>query len=863
MDNYQTMSGGIPPRSRSTGRKAKRRSLTGRSSRGGRGGGNGKRFRFFNKKWFLLVFITTILLAVGGCSAVMMSAKTYNMDEVKKSMESSSTVYDRNGKKVMQLGSTNREYVELKDVKSPELYQAFVAVEDERFYSHHGVDYWSLGRAVVKNIIALGKAEGGGTITMQVARNAVIKDRKKTYSRKLDEMMAALSLEKEVKKSKILETYLNYIDFGNNVQGIKMAAKIYFDKDITKEKLEPHEIALLAGLPKAPYGYDPFRFPEKAKFRRNVVLNKMAEETEAPFGALITQEEAEKYKKMDLGVKQEAIQKHLKTSEFYAYKSLILNEIEERYPGIDSKELINGGYKIYTALDPKVQKATEEALEKDEYFIDKDSGRKLKPEELNAAMTVLDAKSGEIVAVGGGRDYKPGFYNWSITNRQPGSAIKPISVYGPAIKDHNFNEYTMVKDEPIKIGDWEPKNMSRKVYGDIPMQEMVNNSLNLSTIRILRDQVKLPAAAEYAEKAGIHLDEKDKGSYAALALGGMTQGTTTVKIAQSYASFANMTGTTKDAHAVVKIVAPQENNRVLQPAKPIKKHQVFDPKTAWYMTRMLLNNVEEGTGTNAQVPGHQVAGKTGTTQSSKEAWFVGYTSKYVSAVTVFNQYDKNKENDVELSGGGYAAPIFQDVMSKALEGLPPQTFQKPSGVPDPQPPFELKPITDLRGGFDGSSQVNLQWSDPSDRLKYRVERSEDGSNWSAIGETSDGAFTDSNIEVPGGGLLGGGSKTYHYRVIAIDTQAEDSDNKESGPSNVMTIRITAEREEPPEDDDEEEDEQPQDQGQDQNPNGGDTPFPPGQQQQGDRTPNGGDRRGDNGNGNDRDNGNNNGWPWGG
>lgn len=849
MDKYQTMSGGVPSRSRSTGRKTKRRSLAGRSSRGGQGGGNGKRFRFFNKKWILLVLMTTLLLVVGGCSAVLMSAKTYNMDEVKKSMESSSTVYDRDGKKVMQLGSTNREYVKLKDVKSPELYQAFVAVEDERFYNHHGVDYWSMGRAVVKNIVALGKAEGGGTITMQVARNAVIKDRKKTYSRKLDEMMAALSLEKEVKKSKILETYLNYIDFGNNVQGIKMAAKIYFDKDITKEKLEPHEIAMLAGLPKAPYGYDPFNFPEKAKFRRNVVLNKMAEETEAPFGALITQEEAEKYKKMGLGVKKDAAKKHLKRSKYYAYKSLILNEIEERYPGIDSKDLVNGGYKIYTSLDPKMQKAAEEVLEKDEYFIDKDSGQKLKPEELNAAMTFLDAKTGEIVAVGGGRDYKPGFYNWSITNRQPGSSIKPITVYGPAIKDHNFNEFTMVKDEPIKIGDWEPKNMSRKVYGDIPMQEMVNNSLNLSTIRILQDTVKLPAAAEYAKKAGIDLDDKDKGSYAALALGGMTEGTTTVKIAQSYATFANMTGATKDAHAVVKIVAPQENNRVLEPAKPIKKHEVFDPKTAWYMTRMLLNNVEEGTGTNAQIPGHQVAGKTGTTQSSKEAWFVGYTSKYVGAVTVFNQYDKNNENDVELSGGGYAAPIFQDVMSKALEGQSPQMFQKPSGVPEPEPPFELKPITDLRGGFDGSSQVNLQWSDASSRLKYQVERSEDGSNWNAIGETSDGSYTDSDIEVPDDG-----EKSYHYRVIAIDTKAEDSENQKSEPSNVMTIRITSKEEGPPEEDGEEEEEAeepPQDQGQDQNPNGGDM-FPP--PPEGDRPP--GRDQGEN-----EDEGNNNGWPW--
>ncbi|PTX51492.1 penicillin-binding protein 2A [Melghirimyces profundicolus] len=831
MEHYRTSPGGIPPRSRSTGRRAGGRSLANRAGKGGPNGG--KRFRFFNKKWILLVLMTTTLMVIGGCSAVMMTAKQYNMDEVKEKLDSSSVVLDKNGKKVMKLGASNRELVDLDDVKSPELWKTYLAVEDERFYEHNGVDYRGLARAVAKNIVAMGKAEGASTITMQVARNVLLESREKTYTRKLNEIAVALDLENKYKKKEILEVYLNYIDLGNNVRGIKMAAKIYFDKDITKEKLKPHEIALLAGLPKAPYGYNPYTNPEEAIKRRNVVLNKMAEDTALPGGPIISKAEAEKYKKMPLGVNPEYVDKHLKQNSYYAYKDVLIDEISRRYPSIEKEELINGGYEIHTTLDPDVQKAAEKVLEKKQYFVNQDTGQPT--DSLNAALTIMNTK-GEIIAVGGGRDYKPGYYNWAKKNRQPGSTIKPLTVFGPAIQDHDYNEYTIVEDKPIQIGNYSPKNQQNEYFGKVPLQEVVNKSLNASTTWILKEVVKLGPAAQYAEKAGLPLHEKDKGSYAALGLGGMTEGVSTIDMAEAYSSFANVkTGGHYQAHTVKKIVDPKEKKMLEPEVKiPNQPRQVWSKKTAWYMTRMLLNNVEKGTGTNAQIPGHQVAGKTGTTQDNKEAWFVGYTPEYVGAVTVFNTYDKDKSNDVKLSGGGYAAPIFQEVMAEALKGKAPQQFRNP-GVPEPQPPFELKPVNDLSAQYDPNAKtVNLQWSDYADQLEYRIQRSEDGQNWKDIGKTSEGTFSDNSIKVPKqkkndddpfGGWFGGGEepKTYHYRVIAIDTQAKGPEEKEAEPGNVATVRITPEQPQ----DQQPQDQQPQDQQQDQQDQQDESTFPDG------------------------------------
>ncbi|SDX10352.1 penicillin-binding protein 2A [Marininema mesophilum] len=831
MESNRMERGSLPSRSRGNGRSTARSvgsrsddrggfggGRSRRSTSGGGNGGNQKRFRFFNKKWILLVLLTSLLLVIGGCSAIFFTGKTYSIDEAVDAMASSSSIYDKNGKPVIQLGGSNREYVKLKDIKSPELAKAFVAVEDERFREHNGVDFRGLGRAVVRNIISFGKAEGASTITMQVARNIVLKNSEKTYSRKLSEMAVAMTLERNASKDTILEKYLNYIELGNDVRGIKMAAKIYFGKDITKQKLKPQEIALLAGLPKAPYGYNPYVNKEEALNRRNTILNKMAEDT--PGGQIITEAEAEKAKKTGLGVNKKYLKKYLKRGQYAAYRDYVLSEIKERYFANDPdklKDLVDGGYKIKTSLNPKVQLAAERALKNDSHFRNK-AGQVDK--NLDSGLTLMNRGNGRVVAVGGGRNYITGNLSRATQKIQPGSAIKPITVFAPAVKDHNFNEYSTVKDEKISIGNWTPKNQTRRYYGQVPMQEMVSKSLNASTIWLLNNYVKRSAAASYAEKAGIELDPKDKGSYAALGLGGFTQGTSTVKMAQAYSALAN-NGSNTEAHAVLKLI--DRNGEEVKPDKPIvEDKQVYDPKTAYYMTRMLRKAVQTGTGVNAQLAdGRPVAGKTGTTQNSKESWFVGYTTDYVAAVNVF----KDNDTPTDLSGGGFAAPIWKDVMTVAEAGKPIRDFKRPPGVKEPSPPFELKQVSDLSGSFDANAKaINLKWTDydQEGRVKYRIERSEDGSSWSPVGESQDGGYSDSSIEVPeeksGWDKFWGGDdpaeKEYYYRVIAIDTK----DQSEADPSSPLKITAKSgeDGEKPPP-----EDEQPQGGDQQGNPQAGD------------------------------------------
>lgn len=853
MDQFRMESSGFPSRSRSNGRRAGRRSLgKGHGAGDGRGGGK-KKFRFFTWKWFFLVILTTILLAIGGCSAVVFSAPTYNIEEIEEKMEESSTIYDTNEKEVMKLGASNREYVKISDIKTPELAEAFIKVEDERFRQHNGIDYRGFGRAIFRNIISLGKAEGASTITMQVARNAVLKDRNKTYTRKLNEIAVSLNLERRYKKDRILETYINYIDLGNDVRGVKMAAKIYFDKDITKDELEPEEIALLAGLPKAPYGYNPFTKEEKAINRRNVVLNKLAEDKGEKSPPLFTQAEVEEAKKKPLGVNPEFVQKHLPKNSYAAYKDYLFKELKKRYTNITEEELLNGGLKIHTALNANAQEATEKALkdEENQYFVDRQTEQPL--DGLDAGLTIINPTNGEIVALGGGRHYMPEYMNRATQPMQPGSSIKPITVYAPAV-EQGFNEYHLVKDEEITIGEWSPKNYTGEFYGDVEMKESAAKSLNASAVWLLMEHVKLKRAYDTATKAGLTLNDKDAKSIAALSLGGLTDGVTTVEMAQAYSAFPN-NGVNHEPHTVRKVTDSDGNE--IKPAVEIKKdNKVFSPKAAWYTTRMLQFAVDSGTGVNAQLDdGRPVAGKTGTTQGSKEAWFAGYTAQYVGVVTVFND-----KGNAELTGGDIPARLWKAVMTEVMNGQPIKNFERPKGVPDPEPPFQLSP-PNVSGSYNsGAKAIELKWNDAGDRVKYEVQRSEDNNNWSTIGETEGGGYTDKDIQVPNflEGLFGGGeAKSYYYKVVAIDKEGDDNARAES---SVVEVKVTPnEEEKPPED--EEQQEQPEDEQGDQTEeqDGGDQIQDQLPDDQG--GPRGRDQRG-NGNGNDDGNDdNNNGGFW--
>ncbi|GGA53325.1 penicillin-binding protein 1F [Kroppenstedtia guangzhouensis] len=731
--------------------------------------------RLINRKWILLVLITTALLVAGGCSVVMMTAKSMPLDRLNR-IDVASTIYDVNNRPATKLGSTNKEYVHMEDVRSRKLIEsAFVAVEDRRFYEHHGVDFRGLLRAAVHNVLQGRKAEGGGTITMQVARNVILENKTKTYTRKLKEVAVAWNLERKYHKEDILEAYLNFIYFGNDVQGIQMASKIYFGKDLTKAKLEPQEAALLAALPKAPSTYNPYLNREKALERRNLVLDVMARE------GVISREERERLRETDLGVDRKNLKRYLKSDQYVAYKHLVVEEAKERY-GISETELATGGYKIQTNLVPQAQTAMEKAFDDDSLFQEHD--------ELDGGATMVHTKTGGIAAIAGGRDYKGQGYilRSKAELKQPGSAIKPITVYAPAVQEKGYDEFSLVPDPPgFRIGDWQPKNFQQRYFGKLPLKDVLAKSLNVATAWLLKNEVGRDTAVDYATRMGLTLNRKDRSSDAALALGGLTEGVNTIQMAQAYSPFAN-NGRITQAHAIRKITV---EDREWEAKKELAKdQQVLTPKTAYYLTRMMHYNILQGTGTSARLPdGRDVAGKTGTTQNSREAWFVGYTREYVMSAMVFNQ----ENGKVELSGGAYPAKIFRRVMSETLQGTPISRFQNP-GVSEPQPPFQLKPVQ-LSASFDSDQQVvRLKWNDYSDRLKYRVERSEEGGNWQAIGETSSGSYTDGSIVMPQSaddplGQIFSGKKTYQYRVIAVDTVK----NQEAGPSNTVKIQLVSEQ----------------------------------------------------------------------
>jgi penicillin-binding protein 2A len=796
----------MPPRSRSE-------RVGPRSRSGGRGaggpGGRGKKTgwrRFFTWKWFLLVLLTSVLLMVGGCSAIMMSANPNDIHKINKNnIAAASKIYAYNDTKMQNpidsFGYDNREWISMKELEKNNdlLVKTFVKTEDRRFYQHHGVDFQGLARAVVKDIISLGKAEGASTITQQVCKNIVLQNSQKTYTRKIKEMGCALNLERSLPhpKEQILEAYLNYISFGGNIAGVQMAAKSYFGVDLKHKTIPVQDAAMLAGMPKGPSMYNPIKHPKKAKERRDVILTQVmpVDDTIPP---LISQAEGNKLAQTPLVTCKTCAEKYAKKSDFDAYKDLILEELKERYPQINPDELATGSYQILTALDPKAQAAVQKALKKDSLFTNA-SGTPLKAggkEDADAGITVLDPKTGGIRAIGGGRNFVHTAHIRALELHQPGSSIKPLTVYSPAIQDHDYNEYYTVHDKPIDFaGSWHPQNFEPGSFGDIPMWKMVAESYNLSTINLLHDVVTLNSAFNYAQQLGLNLEPADK-AYAALGLGGLTKGVNTAQMAAAYSVFPNG-GYYYTPHAILEV--KDRDGNILQPKDNLnKQHKVFSQKTAYYMTRMLEKVVTDGTGKQfaGLHNGWDVAGKTGTIQGEKSGWFVGYTPELVCAVDVF--YPNYSGNDyVKMTGGTAPAKIFSYVMKELTDGRTPQHFSD-FGVPAPQPPFELQaPQLSAVPQADG---VLLTWQAQPSRVKYQVFR--DGqmvaelgpgtTSWkdpeakppaAQNGNGGDGGFWD---QIIGGG--GDQAKTYTYFVRAIDTQATGSDVAQKD-SNSVTVTL--------------------------------------------------------------------------
>ncbi|MDR6226079.1 transglycosylase domain-containing protein [Desmospora profundinema] len=728
---------------------------------------------YHKKRWIfwttgIVVFICTFLFL----QTVVLSARSIPLDKM-EDFQSASRIYDRDGNSIGLIGPS-RESLLLQNIRSKELLtQTFVAVEDRRYYEHDGIDYHGLFRALSSNLVEGKKAEGASTITMQVARNTILEEREKTYLRKATEIMVAKNIENRHSKEEILQAYLNQIPFGNQVVGVGMASKIYFNKDLLKDELEIHEIALLAGLPKAPSTYNPYIRPKEAKKRRNTVLMIMARE------GLITEKEKEDYQQRELGVNKHYLEKHLSMGKFSAYKQYILLEAQERY-GLDEADITTGGYEIYTHLDPEIQRSMEAAIKDDTLYE--------KKKNMDAGATLLDPKTGGIVAMAGGRYYMgPGYPLRSLTNIQPGSAIRPLIVYAPLIQENSYTEYTRVKDPAdFQLGQWKPQNEQGQSFGILSMRDSLAKSLHVAPAWLMLNRLGMQTAVQYGDRFGFLMEPSEKQSVAVLSSGNLIHGTNTVHMAQAYATFAN-NGTMIQAHGIQEI---QSQGKKLQ-AKKLEKTQPIDQKTAYYMTRVLRYNATVGTGQSAQITGHEMAALAGASSTQREAWFIGYTNQYVMASMAFSTDGKGP-----LSGEEVPARLFHQVMEHAMKEEPASVLKNP-GVPEPVPPFVLKPVHLSAADYDPDDpSVTLRWKHEHDRVEYRVESSPDGNQWQRIGSAQKGVYVD---PLDPDQLIENDS--YYYRVVAIDSLNQSNQQV----SNVVKVKVTPA---PTDEEDEEDSDQP-------------------------------------------------------
>lgn len=715
-------------------------------------------------KWFWGLFFATVAAIICGIIGYLLII--LNGDQIlsenanKMVMGEASIIYDADNKEIARLkqAEENRELADFEEIPK-KLQEAFVATEDQRFYEHQGIDFFSIGRAVVKDIIARSAVEGGSTITQQLAKNMFL-TADKTFFRKATEASIAVALEQNKSKDEILTMYLNRIFFGKSGYGVKGAAKYYFDKEL--KDLEIWEMATLAGIPKAPSRYNPVSDPEASKGRRAVVLQLMYDQK------YITLEEMEKAKAVDY-VKPQGRD----TGKGDQYTAFVDFAIEEaiRITNRSEEELRIGGFRIYTTLNTHAQQAMQKQFSDEDNF-EKSVGE----EQVQAAMIIIDHRDGTIQALQGGRDYVNKGLNRVNVPRQPGSSFKPIVSYGPALETGDFYPWTTLKNDQRCFGDYCPSDA--KGAAPVKMRQAIKESRNLAAVWLL-NEVGIESGMEFAQNLGFQLESDDRNL--SIALGGLTKGATPLQMATAYSVFANG-GKSVDPHSILKI--EDSSGKPVFTYKAPKSKQLMNPETAWYLTEIMQSVLEKGgTGTAARID-RPVAGKTGTTQhgipgyrgkGNKDVWFVGYSPEWTASVWM--GYDKTNKTHVLKRSSSQAARLFGRVMEEALEGEPRSSFKKPSGVKENTPP---PVVGNLNAVFvPEHSKVTLTWTGSREAgIQYDVYRKEGSdSDFIKFDENNTSLTVDDMSTFPG--------MTYEYYVVARDTTL----NLESGQSNHVTVQI--------------------------------------------------------------------------
>ena len=678
-------------------------------------------------KRIILGFGLVILVMLTGIGCGFLTASMNTKPDLANDIlpPASSQIYDINGNEIANVhAAENRRPVKIEQVPK-DLQNAFVAVEDNRFYEHSGVDPRGIMRALYANIRGRGVSEGGSTITQQLAKNAYL-TQDRTITRKIQEVFLALQLERQYTKQEILEMYLNQIYFGQGAYGVQAAAQTYFGKDV--DKLTLNECAMLAGIPKSPNYYSPANNMQAAQARKAVVLDQMAK-----YG-YIANSQAQKTKQEQLTlVKLVAKEKDNTAAYFIDY---VTQTLIDKY-GADA--VYKEGLKIYTTLDMDMQKAAEAAVKKLPTYRTDGNG----VQQPQAAIVAIDPHNGYIKAMVGGRGTDQ-FNRATMAVRQPGSAFKPF-VFAAALEEH-FTPNTVINDAPIDIGGWRPQNDSGSFSGKVTMREVAQHSINVPTVKIAQ-KIGIDKPIYYAQAMGIStfvLDGAQNDKQLATALGGMTKGVTPLEITSAYGTFANK-GVHVEPVVIVKVL--DRNGKVLEQYEP-KQNSVISANSAAELTDMLQTVIKNGTGRKADI-GRPAAGKTGTTSNYHDAWFVGYTPDLVAGVWMGNDDNTPMRG---VMGGQLPAEIWKAFMQKALAQTPAKNFDGSSAASKGDRVYELDD--------DKKSGIKAKDNNKKDNTKLTDKNAKAGSDNkqslpSPAGQPENVPANDVAPPEPGGGVSKG------------------------------------------------------------------------------------------------------------
>ena len=539
------------------------------------------------------------------------------------------------------------------------LIKAFVAAEDARFFEHRGIDYWRTLGAAFRNIEALDVVQGGSTITQQIAKSFFLTP-EKSFTRKVKEAILAQRIERYLTKNEILFLYLNQIYLGEGAYGVAAAAKTYFGKPL--QNLTLAECALLAGLPPSPNNLSPLRHPKKARDRQLYVLSRMVDRKQ------ITEAQSRKAQAEEIRLRPKGPKGYNEAP--YAVEQVRMY-VEEKY----GKDLLyKGGLKIYTTINSPMQQAAQKAVLKGLEDFEAREGKGKSRSQVQGALIALDPQTGYILAMVGGRDFLASQFNRATqARRQAGSAFKPI-VYAAAL-DKGFTPATIIVDEPFSYIDvpgkdpWEPQNFDREFWGPITLRKALTFSRNVATVKIAQS-IGVEYLIHYAKNLGIKSKLEPNLS---LALG--SANLSLLELTSAFGVFAAQ-GYRADPLLITRIL--DKDGNILEEVEP-SAIEVISSQTSYLITSLMQSVIQEGTGQRAKALGRPAAGKTGTTNDTRDAWFVGFIPQQLVAGAWIG-YDIEKPLGTHETGAVAALPIWLEFMKEAVVDKPVENFSVPEGI---------------------------------------------------------------------------------------------------------------------------------------------------------------------------------------